>query len=171
MARRVQISVIGYDSKLCTEEAYSSAVAVGKEIAMRGGVLVCGGLGGVMEAACKGASDAGGLSVGIIPSDQSTDANKYCDLVVTTGLGFARNFPVVYSGDAIIIVGGGSGTLMEVAAAYQKGRAMVALRGTGGVADAWSGKYLDERKKVRIIGANTPKEAVVASLRLAQKHS
>src|SRR5450759_3258955 len=92
MARRVQISVVGFDADSCTEVARDAAYRVGKAIAREGGTVICGGLGGVMEAASEGALDAGGHSVGIIPSADSAQANQYCDLVVSTGLGKSRNF-------------------------------------------------------------------------------
>ena len=77
MVRRVQISVVGFDANSCTEVAREAAYRVGKAIATEGGTVVCGGLGGVMEAACKGALDAGGHSVGIIPAADAEQANQY----------------------------------------------------------------------------------------------
>ena len=159
--------MIGYDSKLCTEAAYEAAYKVGKAIAKSGAVLVDGGLGGVMEAACKGATEEGGLAIGIIPSEDATQANKYCDVVIPSGFGFARNFLVVNSADAIIIVGGGAGTLTEAAAAYGKGKPLIAVKGTGGVADRWVGEYFDGRRTVRVSGADDPERAVSMALRAA----
>ncbi|MDA4117429.1 MAG: TIGR00725 family protein [Thaumarchaeota archaeon] len=160
MGRRVQISVVGNNSDSCTQVAYDAAYRVGRAIAAQGGVVVCGGLGGVMEAASKGARDAGGLCIGIIPSADSSQANKYCDFVIATGLGKSRNFLVAYSADAVVVVGGGAGTLIEAAAAYQASKPVVAVKGTGGVADAWAGKYLDDRRTKRIMEASTPEDAV-----------
>jgi uncharacterized protein (TIGR00725 family) len=169
MTRRPQVSVIGYDSKVCTDEAYEAAYRVGTFLAKNGATLVTGGLGGVMEAASKGAHELRGLVVGIVPPDDATVANRYCDVVIPSGMGFARNFLVVNSADAVIIVGGGAGTLTEAAAAYGKGKFLVAVRGTGGVADGWAGRYFDERKTVRVSGADTPKEAVAMALRAVKK--
>jgi uncharacterized protein (TIGR00725 family) len=118
-----------------------------------------------MEAACKGASEAGGLAVGIIPSADPAQANKYCDIVVATGLGRSRNFVVAYSGDAMVVVGGGAGTLIEAAAAYQADKPIVSVKGTGGVADAWAGKYIDERRTRPIIEGSSPEEAVKRVMR------
>lgn len=118
-----------------------------------------------MEAASKGARDAGGLCVGVIPSADPAQANRYCDLVIATGLGKSRNFLVAYSGDAMIIVGGGAGTLIEAAAAYQASKPIVAVRGTGGVADEWAGKYFDERKTVKITEGLSPEDAVKKAMR------
>jgi uncharacterized protein (TIGR00725 family) len=160
MERRAHISVVGYNEDTCTKIAYDAAYRVGKAIAKEGGVVICGGLGGVMEAACKGARDAGGLSIGIIPSSDSGDANPYCDLVIATGLGKARNFLIAYSGEAMIVVGGGAGTLIEAAVAYQTEKPVVAVKGSGGVADAWAGKSIDERRTTVILDASSPEDAV-----------
>ena len=129
--------------------------------------MINGGLGGVMEAACKGASETGGLAVGIIPSEDPSQANEYCGVVIPSGLGFARNFLVVNSADAIIIVGGGAGTLTEAAAAYGKGKPLFAVKGTGGVADEWSGKYFDGRRTVKVSRAESAEEAVDMAIRAA----
>jgi uncharacterized protein (TIGR00725 family) len=167
MARKFQISVIGFDTRLCTAGAYAAAYRVGREVAKQGGIVIDGGLGGVMEAACKGAREGGGFSVGIVPSSDSAQANQYCDAVIATGFGFARNFPVVYSGDAVIIVGGGAGTLTEVAAAYGIGKRIVAVAGTGGTADKWAGMFMDGRKTVRILKARSPEGAVRKAMRIS----
>ncbi len=165
MGRRWQISVVGNGADSCTPVAYDAAYRVGKAIASEGAVVVNGGLGGVMEAASKGARDAGGLCVGIIPSADFAQANRYCDLVVATGLGKSRNFLVAYSGDAMVIIGGGAGTMIEAAAAYSAAKPIVVVRGTGGVADEWAGRYFDERRTRRILEASSPEEAVEKIMR------
>jgi uncharacterized protein (TIGR00725 family) len=165
VVRRVQISVVGFDADSCTEVARDAAYRVGQAIAREGGTVVCGGLGGVMEAACRGARDEGGSAVGIVPSADSAQANEYCDFVVATGLGRSRNFVVAYSGDAIIVVGGGAGTLIEIAAAYQAAKPIVAVKGTGGVADAWAGKHVDERRTVMILGGSSAEDSVKKAIR------
>jgi uncharacterized protein (TIGR00725 family) len=165
MSRKRQISVIGFDDQLCTNVARETAYQIGKEIAKAGAVLITGGLGGVMEAACKGAKEAGGIVIGIVPTDNISNANNYCDAVIATGVGFIRNFFVIYSGDAIIIVGGGAGTLIEAAAAYQKKKLLIAVSGTGGIADKLADQYIDERKIVKVIVASGAREAVKKSLK------
>jgi uncharacterized protein (TIGR00725 family) len=165
MVRRVQISLVGFDADSCTEVAREAAYRVGRAIAMEGGTVICGGLGGVMEAASKGALDAGGYSVGIIPSADADEANRYCEFVIATGLGRSRNFIVAYSGDAMIVVGGGAGTLSEAAAAYQAAKPIVAVKGTGGVADEWAGRYLDARRTRLIEGGSSPEDAVKKVMR------
>lgn len=119
-----------------------------------------GGLGGVMEAASKGAKRGRGLVVGIIPQDDKMMSNDYCDVVVATGVGFARDFVTAYSADAVIVVGGGAGTLIEMSAAYQKGIPIVAVKGTGGVADRSVDTYIDDREIERVLGEDSPEGAV-----------
>ena len=170
MVRRVQISVVGFDADSCTEVAREAAYRVGRAIAREGATVVCGGLGGVMEAASKGARDEGGHSVGVIPSSDSDQANRYCEFVVATGIGKSRNFVVAYSGDAMIVVGGGAGTISEVAAAYQVSKPIVTVKGTGGIADEWAGKYLDDRRTMLIIGGSSPENAVKKVMRELSRH-
>jgi len=163
--------VVGYNKDTCDEKAWRLAYEVGREVARRGAVLVTGGLGGVMEAASKGAFEAGGLTVSIIPQKDMREANPYSTVVVATGISHLRNFINVYSADGVIVVGGGAGTLTEVAAAYIEGKPVVALKGSGGVADEYAGRYLDQRKTVLIHAAETPSEAVELVLRLIAERS
>jgi uncharacterized protein (TIGR00725 family) len=100
---------------------------VGRELAARGAVLICGGLGGVMEAACRGAKDAGGRTIGILPGTDRAAANPFVDAAIPTGLGEARNALVVRAADALIAVGGGYGTLSEIALALKAGKRVVGL--------------------------------------------
>lgn len=97
------------------EEEYITAFETGREIARRKCTLICGGLGGVMEAACKGAKSEGGLTVGIIPGELKNEANPYVDIPIVTGMGHGRNIIVVRSSDALIAIGGSFGTLSEIA--------------------------------------------------------
>ena len=167
--RRTQIAVIGYNGDRCTEAAKSLAYEVGKEIAKSGAVLVCGGLGGVMEAACRGAKENGGTAVGIIPQEEFSFANEYCDIVICTGIGFARDFVVASSADGMIAVAGGVGTLIELSVGYMMKKPMAAIAGSGGTADQYGGKYLDERKRVPIMSARDPAEAVALVIEKARK--
>ena len=92
MTRRKQIAVVGFGRDHCTLSAYGTAYDVGAEIARCGVLLLAGGLGGVMEAASRRARDAGGFVIGIIPQDEKSEANAFCDAVIATGMGFARDF-------------------------------------------------------------------------------
>ena len=126
MTRPLQISVIGKGTP--EPEVEELARDVGERLARAGAVVVCGGLGGVMEAASLGAASAGGAVIGIVPTTETGDANPYCTHVVATGVGHARNLAVVSSGHAVIAVSGEWGTLSEIAFARALGRAVVALQ-------------------------------------------
>lgn len=123
--RLPQVSVIGKGNP--DEEAEALAEEVGRRLAGAGVRIVCGGLGGVMAAVAKGASEAGGEVLGIVPSADPADANPYCTHVVATGIGKARNLAVVASGEAVIAIGGEWGTLSEIAHAREFGRPVIAL--------------------------------------------
>jgi uncharacterized protein (TIGR00725 family) len=110
-----------------TEADQQIAEDVGRQVAEAGAVLVCGGLGGVMEAACRGAAGAGGLTIGLLPGRDRTAANPWVQAVVATGLGEMRNCLVVESSDVVIAVGGEYGTLSEVAFALKVGKPVVGV--------------------------------------------
>ncbi|MEN3203361.1 MAG: TIGR00725 family protein [Atribacterota bacterium] len=109
------------------EPILSFAYRIGKGIAERGGVLLCGGLGGVMEAACRGAKEAGGITIGILPGDSPNDANPFVDFAIATGLGEARNFILVSAASALIACGGQAGTLSEIALALRMGKILAGV--------------------------------------------
>jgi uncharacterized protein (TIGR00725 family) len=119
------VSVIGAGQ--CDEATARLAESVGYELATRGVTVVCGGLGGVMEAVCRGAQQAGGRTIGILPGDSPTAANPYVETVIPTGLGEARNLIVVRAGQAVIAVAGEYGTLSEIAFALKMGKPVVGL--------------------------------------------
>jgi uncharacterized protein (TIGR00725 family) len=122
---RRRIGVIG--SGACPDEIEHLAAEVGREIAQRGGILVCGGLGGVMEGAARGAKAHGGLTVGIIPGETASHASSYIDIPIVTGLGIARNIIVVRSSEVLIAIHGQYGTLSEIAFALQLNVPVVGL--------------------------------------------
>jgi len=167
--RRVQLLVIGSAADHCTEEARRLAYEVGAEAARRDAVIITGGLGGVMEAACRGAKDNHGTTVGIIPHDEMHYANPYCDVVIATGMGWARDFATTYSADAVIIIAGGAGALIETCIAYIKAKPVIAIEGSGGVADQVKETFLDERKSVRILSESDPRRAVEKALELTKR--
>lgn len=152
--------MIGNNENGCTPELEKIAYAVGVEVAKSDSVLITGGLGGVMKAASHGAHDAGGLTVGILPQDNASFANEYCDIVIPSGLGLSRDFLNALSADGVIVVGGGSGTLSEICAAYMHKKPIAALKNSGGTASKFADQYLDHRQNVKIIGVDTPQEAV-----------
>jgi uncharacterized protein (TIGR00725 family) len=121
------VSVIG--GGRCSAAEYALAEKVGRFVAEAGATLVCGGLAGVMEAAARGAKAAGGATIGILPGHDRGVANPYLDHVITTGVGEARNLAVVSSGDVVIAVAGGYGTLSEIGLAAKIGRPVIILRG------------------------------------------
>ena len=162
--RLVQVLVIGSDGDHCTETTYNAAREVGAQVAAKNAILVTGGLGGVMEASCRGAKEKGGMVVGIIPHEDMSYANAFCDIIIPTGIGFARNFITAYSADTCIVVGGGAGTYIEACVAYQKGKPIVALTGTGGTADKIADTFLDDRNTVKVMSAASPREAVEKAL-------
>jgi len=124
-AGAVYLGVIGESSP--APRALEAAEAVGRCVAEAGAVLVCGGLGGVMEAACRGARAAGGITIGILPGSDRAEGNAYLTHAIPTGLGPARNILVVRAADAVIAVGGRFGTLSEIAFAKIEGRPVVGL--------------------------------------------
>jgi uncharacterized protein (TIGR00725 family) len=126
MTPRLQIAVIGKGTP--DDELLPLAEEVGRRIAEAGAVVVCGGMSGVMEAASRGAREAGGDVIGIVPGEDRADANPYVTHVVATGIGNARNLAVVASGDAIIAIGGEWGTLAEIGFARRLGKRVAALR-------------------------------------------
>jgi uncharacterized protein (TIGR00725 family) len=144
------VAVVG--SGTAKGQVYEQARKVGKLIAERGAILVCGGLSGVMEAAARGATEAGGTAIGILPGEDRSGQNKYLTYSVATGVGQARNLAVVCSGDVVIAVGGEYGTLSEVGLARKVGRRVVVLEG-------WD---LGEHVSV----ASSPGEAVAAAFGL-----
>ncbi len=125
MSDRIVIAVVGAGS--AEAETLNTAEAVGRAIAERGAMLVCGGLGGVMEAAAKGAKSAGGTTIGILPQPYRHDANPYIDVPIATGFGEGRNVFIIRTADVVIAVGGEYGTLSEIALALKSGKAVIGL--------------------------------------------
>jgi uncharacterized protein (TIGR00725 family) len=152
------ISVIGGADS--SSETLKLAEEIGVEIAKRGIVLACGGLMGVMEAACRGAKMYDGVTIGILPSDSKEDANKFVDYAIPTGLGYTRNFLVAKTGDAVIAIDGSAGTLSEIAIAWFSDKPIVALASSGGWAKKLAGTQIDNRRNDVVFSADTPQEAL-----------
>jgi len=121
----VIIAIIGDSS--CSPEEAKLAENVGALLAERGATIICGGLGGVMEAACRGAKSKGGLTIGVLPGEDSSMANPYVDIPIVTGVGYARNMAVVKSAQAAIAIRGNYGTLSEIAYALKRGIPVIGL--------------------------------------------
>lgn len=126
MPGRRYIGVIGAGE--CDAELGRLAEAVGRGIAETGAVLVCGGIGGVMDAACGGAKAAGGMTVGILPGPDRSGANECVDIAIATGIGEARNLAIIRTSDVLIAVGGSYGTLSEIGFALKMGKKVVGLK-------------------------------------------
>lgn len=158
--RRVRIGVMGPGR--CGPTEARTARAVGRRIASGGGVLICGGGSGVMEAAARGASESGGLVVGILPWDTEEKANPYVDIPIVTGMGQARNAINALTSNAVIAIGGGEGTLSEMALALRAGIPVVALR-------SWTfSPPLPAPGAPHLHVAESPKAAVALAFRLAR---
>ena len=148
------IAVIGGGQ--CSAQEARLAEEVGRELAKRGAILVCGGLGGVMEAACKGASSEGGVTIGILPGDNRQLANPHVQIPIVTGMGYARNIAVVKSAEAVIAIRGSYGTLSEIAHALQSDIPVIGL-------NTWS-LSRNGQPDNSIIPAQSPAEAVNKAL-------
>jgi uncharacterized protein (TIGR00725 family) len=152
------VAVIGPARCAPESEAARLGEEVGRLLAEGGVTLVCGGMGGTMEAACRGAKEAGGETIGIVPGHEVTEANEFCTHVVATGIGYARNLAVVASGEVVIAIGGEWGTLSEIGHARAIGRTVIALR-------SWT---LDGRERMEgapgVLPADSAREAVDLAL-------
>jgi uncharacterized protein (TIGR00725 family) len=154
---KLTIAVIGGGQ--CTNEEAILAEAVGKELATRGITLICGGLTGVMEAACRGAASESGLTIGILPSDELSTANPYVQIPIASGVGFARNIAVVKSAQAVIAIDGDYGTLTEIAFALKSEIPVIGL-------NTWSVSR-NGKEEAPIVRAKDPFDAVEKAITLA----
>jgi uncharacterized protein (TIGR00725 family) len=153
------IAVIGDSS--CSPEEIKLAENVGELLAQQGATIVCGGLGGIMEGACRGAKSKGGLTIGILPGQDPSTANPWVDIPVITGIGEARNVAVVKSAQAVIAIGGRYGTLSEIAHALKSNIPVIGL-------NTWS-LSINGREDNSIIQVNNATEAVDKAISFAKK--
>lgn len=128
------IAVIGSDDEI-TDEVKAVAEKIGKDIAKNNCILICGGRGGVMEAACRGAKSGNGVTVGLLPSYDKNEANPYVDIPLALGVGNVRNSLIVCSADAVIAVSGRIGTLSEIALSLNYKKPVFAVKGSGGASE------------------------------------
>jgi len=154
------VAVIGDSS--CPAEEAKLAETVGELLAQQGATIICGGLGGVMEAVCRGAKAKGGLTVGILPGESPDMANSWVDIPIVTGVGYARNIAVVKSAQAVIAIGGNYGTLSEIAYALKSGIPVIGL-------NTWS-LSRNGREDDSIIRVHSAMEAVDKAVSLAKKY-
>lgn len=161
------IGVIGSDGKI-SEHAEKISENIGQEIARNGLVLLCGGRGGVMEAASKGARKGNGLVIGILPGLDKKESNPYLDVALTTGINNARNALVASCSDAVIVINGRIGTLSEIGLALCYDKPVIAVRGTGGVAESAEEKIKEMEIKNKIYTAD-PDKAVMLAMSLVGK--
>ncbi|MFQ5838188.1 MAG: TIGR00725 family protein [Thermoplasmata archaeon] len=141
------------------DEYLALAEEVGYLIAKRGAALICGGLTGVMEAACRGAKRGGGLTIGVIPTVRKADANPFVDVVIATGMGTARNVIIVRTADALIAIDGSFGTLSEISHAFEQGRTVVSL-------GSWEMGKIGVPPEMYEVARN-PEEAVEMAMKIA----
>ncbi|ADU51434.1 Conserved hypothetical protein CHP00730 [Thermaerobacter marianensis DSM 12885] len=170
----LRVAVIG-DSGAVSAELREAARATGRALARLGVVVLSGGRDGVMAAVSQGAWEAGGLTVGILPGDDPREGNAWLTVPLTTGLGMEwRSLVLIHAADAVLMMGGGNGTLGELSAAYLNGRPVVILAATGGWSDRirpalLEGRYLDHRRIVPLEFAATPEEAAARAVHLARQ--
>ena len=171
------ISVIGSADRRPVEPipeyAFSAAEEVGRLIALGDGILITGGKTGIMEAVSKGANLAGGIVVGLLPSNLKAEANPYVNVPIPTGLDYMRNYLTVSASDVVIMICGSRGTLHEANIAYGT-KPLIVLEGTGGWSDRmrqilYEGRYFGENTKGDVFYASSPEEAVTLAFQIGQK--
>lgn len=168
MRKKPIIAVIGHD-RHAKKIHLKIAEEIGREIAKRGGIVICGGTNrGVPNAVAKGAREMGGVAIGILPREDNSETSKYVTVPILTGMGFARNQILGFSSDAVIAVGGGVGTFCEMAYAYAYSKPIIAIVGMGGFPDKFVNKYLDDKRTVKIVGAKSAGEAVELAFKLSK---
>ena len=167
---RIMIGVSGSDSgdSSLTPSTLKVAEEVGYYVAKKGAVLVSGGRGGVMEAAARGAKKAQGLTIGIMP-ESAGEANSFIDVAIPTYMGYARNYLLVRSVDALIAIAGRWGTLNEISLALNIGKPTIIIKGSGGWADILAEEGLLERFETRPRVASSAREAVELAIKVSQR--
>ncbi len=154
-----KIGIIGPNNKMCSKELYDFGVQLGQQIATKDRTIVCGGLGGFMEAVCKGVKQSqdtfNGQTVGILPDEKAEAANSFIDIAIPTGMDIARNTIIVRTADIIIAAGGGAGTLSEIAFAWQLEKKVLCITFFDGWAKELAGRNLDNRQNGLLIPVNS----------------
>lgn len=165
--KTIQIGIIGaagweeYPNRKPNKKLYKLAYELGRLIAIKKAVLVCGGKGGIMLEASRGAKSCNGITAGIISGNSRNKSNKYIDVEIVSGmLNCAEESIIVSMSDGIIAIGGGSGTLQELAIAYRNKKPVVCIKETGGWAERVENTFLDDRKLIKFKSAGNPKDAI-----------
>lgn len=164
MTRKPVVGVIGPNYENCSEEVYNFGIELGRVLTDHDVMIVCGGRKGIMEAVCQGAKLSGKYNfhntIGIIPSEDKNEANQFCDIVIPTGIGLARNSIIVNTSDILIAVAGGSGTLSEIAFAWQMNKKVICYTGYEGWSKEMAGKNLDQRNSGLLTEANSLEDVI-----------
>lgn len=169
-ARRPVMAIVGSGASLCNPELESAAERLGAAAIASGFRIATGGLGGVMDAASRGAKASPhhteGSIIAVLPSYDRATATAHADIVIATGQQIARNVVLVASADIIVALGGGAGTLSEIAIAWQLRKPIIALSTTGGWAEELAGRSIDKRSSTTIVAASSVEEAVTRAMEL-----
>ena len=167
---KVQVAVIGFGNLEENQNLIEMTEKLGKLLIDNDFRILCGGLGGVMTSICKGAKESSnykeGMTVGIVPSLDVSSINPYIDVKIATGISFSRNQIIVASSDIIVSIGGGAGTLSELAFAWQMNKKIIALSPSGGWSEKLAGKKLDDRRIDEIYDAKNEVEVISLILSL-----
>ena len=173
---RLQIGVIGsagpeeYSKAKPDSKAYFFAEEIGKIIALRNAILICGGKGGIMEAACRGAKSENGITVGVVSGNSRGTCNPYVDVEVVSGaINCAEESLIITMSDALIILGGGAGTLQEIATAYRNNKPLVTIDSIKGWGNKLANSFLDYREITKIESVKTAEEAVEWAIKKGSK--
>lgn len=162
--KRCQIAVIGSGASNPGDDDYSLAIELGKELVDEGYRIVCGGLKGIMEAICKGAKSSlkysEGMTVGVIPSLDINSSNPYVDITIASGMSVARNQIIIASSDAVIAIGGGAGTLSEIAFAWQLDKPILAFNTIDGWSKELAGRSIDSKCDEKIFSCSDISQAI-----------
>ncbi len=158
----IKIGIIGPNSSMCSEELFSFGIELGKSIAKKERIFICGGYGGFMEAVCKGIKESQciffGQTIGILTEDNIVGVNPHVDIAIPTGIGIARNIIIINTAEIIIAAGGGAGTLSELAFAWQKNKKVLCVEQFDGWAKKLANKSIDIRYSDLLVGVNSTKQ-------------
>lgn len=153
------VAVVGPNADKCSSEVYQFGMQLGEALINAGYLIACGGKFGMMEAVCKGAHQAEkytfGTTIGILPSSNKDEANVYCDIVIPTGMGIARNSVLIHTADVVVAVAGGSGTLSELAIAWQLGKKIICCTQFDGWSKTLAGVAIDQSNREKLLQADS----------------